>query len=81
MELATIVLQLKIERNRLDCAISALEGLSSNDTTNGTGHHGLTACVRRHAGMTMACRKRVSDMMKNAGPNAERRLRARVSKH
>ena len=71
MNIAGIVSELKAERNRIDKAISALEGLSPN----GAGHRAAVRAEKR-GGLTAAGRKRLSELMKKRW--AERRKKARA---
>ncbi len=73
MDIQNILSDLKKERERLDRAISALEGLSGGQRRRGrpvgshnVGSHNVAPATakrpRRH--MSAAARKRISDMMK-----------------
>ena len=82
MDVNEILQQLKSERNRLDGAIQALEGLNSTSTRRGPGRPAGTARAAqastgkrrgpRH--MSASARKRISEMMKKRW--AERRRNA-----
>jgi hypothetical protein len=74
LNIADIVAELKAERSRLDAAIGALEGLSSNGSTSSTPHHAAAARPEKHKGLTAAGRKRLSELMKKRW--AERRKKA-----
>ena len=58
MDIKAILSQLKAERDRLDKAIAALEGLESSGTSRGRGRR------RGRRRMSAAGRKRISEMMK-----------------
>jgi hypothetical protein len=77
LNIATIVSELKAERNRIDRAVAALEGLSSNGTPSKTQSlRGIHSQKRGH--LTAAGRKRLSEMMKKRW--AERRKKATAKK-
>ena len=63
MDIQTIVSNLKDERNRIDQAISALEGLTSNAPRRGRPPK-ATSPVGRRRRMSPAARKRISEAMK-----------------
>lgn len=63
MDVSRNVAELKSERQRLDQAIAALEGLSMNHVTRSkTGTIARTARPRRH--ISAAARKRLSALLK-----------------
>ena len=63
MDIQRIITDLKQERERLDRAISILEGLGSGRRRGRpAGGHAVAKHARRH--MTAASRKRISQMMK-----------------
>jgi hypothetical protein len=75
LNITAIVSELKAERNRIDGAISALEGLSSNGTaSNHTPKRVQAAGAQKSGGLTAAGRKRLSELMKKRW--AERRKKA-----
>jgi hypothetical protein len=63
MDIQTIVSDLKGERNRIDQAISALEGLTSTAPRRGRPPKATTTGGKRRR-MSPAARKRISDAMK-----------------
>ena len=72
MNIAEIVSELKTERNRIDGAINALEGLSPNGAANNHApKHVQAAGAQKSGGLTAAGRKRLSELMKKRW--AERR--------
>jgi len=79
LSIATIVTELKTERDRINDAISTLEGTSSNGTARYNAPNlAKAATPKRHGGMTAAGRKRISDMMKKRW--AERRKKSSAKK-
>ena len=60
MSIDTIVVELKAERDRINHAINALDGLSANGAA--TTHAVIQA--KKRGGITAAGRKRISEMMK-----------------
>jgi hypothetical protein len=75
VNIAGIVSELKAERSRIDGAISALEGLSSNGAANTrTPKRAQVATMQKSGGLTAAGRKRLSELMKKRW--AERRKKA-----
>jgi len=67
MDIQTIVSDLKAERNRIDRAISALEGLtSSSSPRRGRPPKAKRAAAsgKHRRGMSAAARKRISEAMK-----------------
>ncbi len=75
MDIQSILADLKRERERLDRAIGALEGLGTRRRGRpvGSGHAAAPKRKRRH--MSAASRKRISEMMKQRW--AERKRKAR----
>jgi hypothetical protein len=74
MDIQSILGDLKRERERIDRAISALEGLGSGRRRGRpAGSHNVGKRPRRH--MSAAARKRISEMMKQRW--AERKKRAK----
>ena len=63
MDIQTIVLDLKAERNRIDQAISAIEGLTSTAHRRGRRPKAATTGGNRRR-MSPAARKRISEAMK-----------------
>jgi hypothetical protein len=63
MDIQTIVSDLKAERNRIDQAISALEGLTSTAPRRGRPLKAPTTSGKRRR-MSPAARKRISEAMK-----------------
>lgn len=72
MNIAAIVSELKAERTRIERAIVALEGLSSNGVAPTAAPRQASAQRRNH--LSAAGRKRISEMMKKRW--AERRKKA-----
>ena len=70
MNITEIVSQLKTERTRIEAAISALEGLSSNGAAKSTATRNSKG-PQRGRGISAEGRKRISVMMKKRW--AERR--------
>ena len=64
MNITAIVSELKAERNRIEGAISALEGLSSNGAANQTPKRAQATVPQKAGGLTTAGRKRLSELMK-----------------
>jgi len=76
MDIQNILGDLKRERERLDKAIAALEGLGSGRRRGRpAGSHAAAKRPRRY--MSAAARKRISEMMKQRW--AERKKRTRAS--
>jgi len=76
MDIQNILGDLKRERERIDRAISALEGLGSGRRRGRpSGSHAGAKRPRRH--MSAASRKRISEMMKQRW--AERKKKAKSS--
>ena len=75
MDLRIILAQLKIDRARLDAAISALEGLGIRRRGPGRPARGKVATSIKRRIMSAAARKRISQMMKKRW--AERKRAAR----
>jgi len=72
----TIVTELKAERDRINHAITALEGMSSNEAAPAAVTKQAKATApKRRGGITAAGRKRISEMMKRRW--AERRQKAK----
>jgi hypothetical protein len=61
MDTQAILLQLRMERDRLDQAIRALQGSSGRAGSTSRGHR---SAPKRHGGITAAGRKKLSQMMK-----------------
>jgi hypothetical protein len=77
VNISGIVSELKAERTRIDGAIKALEGLSTNGTASNHGPKQAKAAAapsQKRGGLTAAGRKRLSEMMKKRW--AERRKKA-----
>jgi len=62
MDIQNILGDLKKERERIDRAIAALEGLGGRKRGRPAGSHSATKRPKRH--MSAASRKRISEMMK-----------------
>ncbi len=78
MDIQNILADLKRERERLDKAIGALEGLGSLARRRGRpvgSGHATTGVKRKRRHMSAASRKRISEMMKQRW--AERKRKAR----
>jgi hypothetical protein len=80
LSIASIVSELKAERTRIDKALIALEGLSSNGAaTAGNGRRKATVpSAPKRNRLSPAGRKRLSEMMKRRW--AERRTKAAAKK-
>ena len=81
MDIQNILGDLKKERERLDRAITALEGLGSGPRRRGrpVGSHNVTSAKRPRRHMSAAARKRISAAMKQRwakwkGKSAPKRL-------
>ena len=84
MDIQTIVSDLKAERNRIDQAISALEGLTSTAPRRGRPPKATSAGGKRRR-MSPAARKRISKAMKQRwakwkGKSAPKQLKAAPKK-
>ena len=76
MDIKNILADLKTERERLDRAISALEGLGVRRRGRPVGSGlGATGSKRKRRHMSAASRKRISEMMKQRW--AERKRKAK----
>lgn len=78
MDIQNILADLKRERERLDKAIGALEGLGTQTRRRGRpvgSHQAATTPKRKRRHMSAASRKRISEMMKQRW--AERKRKAR----
>ena len=68
MDIQTLVSNLKVERNRIDQAISALEGLTSPSSVRRgrppKAKQASPAPGKKRRGMSAAARKRISEAMK-----------------
>ena len=68
MDIQTLVSDLKVERNRIDQAISALEGLTSPSSARRgrppKAKQVSAASGKKRRGMSAAARKRISEAMK-----------------
>jgi|HubBroStandDraft_6_1064221.scaffolds.fasta_scaffold2428823_1 hypothetical protein len=80
MDIQNILGDLKRERERLDRAIAALEGLGTGQRRRGrpVGSHNVAAATakrpRRH--MSAAARKRISEMMKQRWAERKRKSKS-----
>ena len=84
MDIQTIVSDLKAKRNRIDQAISALEGLTSTAPRRGRPPKATSAAGKRRR-MSPAARKRISKAMKQRwakwkGKSAPKQLKAAPKK-
>ena len=84
MDIQTIVSDLKAERNRIDQAISALEGLTSTAPRRGRPPKATSAGGKRRR-MSPAARKRISKAMEQRwakwkGKSAPKQLKAAPKK-
>ena len=77
MNIGEIVSQLQAERTRIEKAITALEGLSTNGASR-VEHQVAVSSTRRRGHLTAEGRKRLSEMMKRRW--AERRRKASSKK-
>ena len=78
MDIQNILADLKREREHLDKAIGALEGLGTQARRRGRpagSHHAAATPKRKRRHMSAASRKRISEMMKQRW--AERKRKAR----
>jgi hypothetical protein len=77
MDIQNILADLKRERENLDRAIGALEGLGTQTRRRGrpAGTHAAATPKRKRRHMSAASRKRISEMMKQRW--AERKKKAR----
>ena len=66
MDIQNILVDLKRERENIDRAIAALEGLGSQTRRRGRplGSHNAPAAKRPRRRMSAAARRRISEMMK-----------------
>jgi hypothetical protein len=78
LNVEAILFELKRERDRIEKAISALEGIASRGTGSRAKHHEASARKRKRGQMSPEGRKRISEMMKKRW--AERRKKAAVKK-
>ena len=78
MNIAGVVSELKAERTRIDGAIRALEGLSSNGAATSKLPKQAITHTQKHGHLSAAGRKRISEMMKKQW--AERRKKASARK-
>ena len=78
MNIVEIISELKNERNRIEEAIAALNGSSSNGTTSSPIHQQPSARTRPRSRMSAEGRRRISLMMKKRW--AERRKKASAKK-
>jgi hypothetical protein len=78
LNIEAIVVELRGERDRIDKAISALEGTFSKVAGSGVKHHKASAGKRKRGRLSAAGRKRISEMMKKRW--AERRKKAAAKK-
>jgi 50S ribosomal subunit-associated GTPase HflX len=74
MDIGRILAELKNERDRLDCAIAAIQGINSS----GPGRRGPGARNKRRGRrrMSAAARRRISEMMKQRWAERKKRSRA-----
>jgi hypothetical protein len=75
MDIQNILGDLKRERDRIDRAITALEGLGSGQRRRGrpVGSVNVTATRRPRRHMSAAARKRISEMMKQRWAERKRK--------
>jgi hypothetical protein len=68
VDIQSILLELKTERNRMDQAISALEGLTSSSSPRSgrppKAKQSTPASGKKRRGMSVAARRRISEAMK-----------------
>ena len=78
MDIQTIVGDLKAERERIDRAISALEGLGTGQRRRGrpAGSHNVATSKRPRRHMSAAARKRISEMMKQRWAERKRKSKS-----
>jgi hypothetical protein len=83
MDIQNVVAELSEERNQLDRAIAALESLSQPARRRGrppNAKQTTAASSRRRGGITLAGRKRLSEMMKKRWAERRRKLQANASR-
>lgn len=76
MDIQNILADLKSERDRLDRAIGALEGLGAQTRRRGRpvgSGHAASGPKRKRRHMSAASRKRISDMMKQRWAERKRK--------
>lgn len=78
MDIQNILSDLKKERERLDSAITALEGLGTGQRRRGrpVGSHNVTSAKRPRRHMSASARKRISEMMKQRWAERKRKSKA-----
>ena len=74
MDIQSILGDLKKERERIDRAIAALEGLGGPRRGRPAGSHAATKRPKRH--MSAASRKRISEMMKQRWAERKKKQKA-----
>jgi len=75
MDIASIIADLKSERDRIDQALAALEGRGAGRRGRPVGSGGAPHARRARRHMSAAARKRISEMMKQRW--AERKKRSK----
>ena len=75
MDIQAILLGLKGDRNRLETAITALEGLRAKSKRGPGRHKGGYPQMKKRRHMSVAARKRISEVMKQRW--AERKKKAK----
>jgi hypothetical protein len=76
LNIVGVISELKVERNRIDQAIAALEGLSPNGATSKKLPKQATAHTQKRGHLSAQGRKRLSELMKKRW--AERRKKAKA---
>ena len=77
MDINRILAELRVERGRIDTAITAIESIGSGNGRRRGRPPGSTNKVRRKHRLTPAGRRRLSEMMKKRW--AERRRKAKAA--
>jgi hypothetical protein len=78
MDIQTILGDLRRERERLDRAIAALEGLGTGQRRRGrpAGSRNVSTAKRPRRHMSAAARKRISEMMKQRWAERKRKSKS-----
>ena len=77
MNIAGVISELRAERRRIDSAITALEGLSSNGATRAAVHSQITTHGQKRGRLTPQGRKRLSEMMKKRWAERRKKISAK----
>jgi len=76
VNIAGVISELRAERRRIDSAITALEGLSSNGATCAV-HSQITTHGQKRGRLTPQGRKRLSEMMKKRWAERRKKISAK----